>query len=140
MTGGSHSICDLRHPSLLRCAPGLRFFPGYLSDPRREAIDETAAAVQSLGHAQLLLLKPGHQLQLLPAPDGSVPAAQPAAALGGGPLAVPPTDQRRSLGAVHLCEHTECRLPAERFWESGGGRGNNGGGKRALRRTVSAPP
>lgn len=90
--------------------------------------------MQSIGYAQLRLLKPGLQPPLLPAPDG---AQQPAVPLpqGGGALAVPPTDQRRSLGAVHVCEHTECRLPAEKFWESG----NGGKGGKALRRTASAP-
>ncbi|PRW44603.1 mitochondrial nuclease [Chlorella sorokiniana] len=114
---------------------GLKFFPGYLSDSRREAIDETALAVQRLGYAQLRRLKPGSQPLLLPAPEGAAPVPVPIAAADGS-VAVPPTDQRRALGAVHVCEHAECKLPAERFWESNGG---NGGGKRALRRTQSAP-
>lgn len=143
---------SLQAPHL--CAPpalptGLRFFPGYLSDARREALDETALAVQAQGHAQLLALRPGSQPPLLPAPGGAVAAAAPpllpgqAGAKGSaGPapaLAVPPTDQRRANGAVHVCEHTECRLPAERFWESSGsGKGGSKGG-RELRRTQSSP-
>lgn len=119
---------------------GLRFFPGYLSDTRREAVDETALVVQSLGFAELRKLKPGAAPPLLPAPDGSLQPPPPVPAPGAlAPGALPPTDQRRSLGAVHICEHTACRLPAERFWEaSGGSSGKNGG--RALRRTQSAPP
>lgn len=93
-------------------------------------MDETALAVQSQGHAQLLRLRPGQQPPLLPAPAGA--PALPSAAL---PATVPPTDQRRSLGAVHICEHAECKLPVERFWE-GNGRSK---GKHELRRTVSAP-
>lgn len=118
---------------------GLRFFPGYLSDARREALDETALAVQAQGHVQLQALKPGFQPPLLPAP-GSAAAAAPPPAKGALPPALPPTDQRRALGAVHVCEHTECRLPAERFWESSGNGGGGGGkGGRQLRRTQSAP-
>jgi hypothetical protein len=124
---------------------GLRFFPGYLSDTRREAIDETALAVQRVGHAELQLLNPGHQPLLLPLPANSAQAV-PAAAAGavaaaavGGSLAVQPTDQRRSLGAVHVCEHTECRLSAEQLWENGGRPGSRKG-KGELQRTKSAPP
>lgn len=121
------------------CHVGLRFFPGYLSDVRRDAVDETALVVQSLGFAELRRLKPGAPPPLLPAPDGSLqPPPLPPAPGALSPGALPPTDQRRSLGAVHICEHTECRLPAERFWESNGGGGKTGG--RALRRTQSAPP
>ncbi|KAL4428150.1 hypothetical protein ABPG75_002239 [Micractinium tetrahymenae] len=124
--------------SSLEEVAGLRFFPGYLSDARREAVDETALVVQSLGFAELRKLKPGAAPPLLPAPDGSLQPPLPVPTPGAlSPGALPPTDQRRSLGAVHVCEHTECRLPAERFWEAGGG-GKNGG--RALRRTRSAPP
>ncbi|PSC75639.1 Mitochondrial nuclease [Micractinium conductrix] len=122
---------------------GLRFFPGYLSDVRREAVDETALVVQAIGASQLRRIKPGmpQQPPLLPAPAGATPApalpaaaAMPADALA--PAALPPTDQRRAAGAVHVCEHTECKLPAERFWESNGG-GKGGKGKRELRRTSS---
>ena len=91
-------------------AAGLKFFPGYLSDGRREAIDETALVVQRQGYAQLRRIKPGSTPPLLPAPEGSVPAAAPPPTLvaADGSLALPPTDQRRALGAVHVCEHTEC--------------------------------
>ncbi|KAI3428702.1 hypothetical protein D9Q98_007526 [Chlorella vulgaris] len=131
--------------SALEEVAGLRFFPGYLSDTRREAIDETALAVQRVGHAELQLLNPGHQPLLLPLPANSAQAV-PAAAAGavaaaalGGSLAVQPTDQRRSLGAVHVCEHTECRLSAEQLWENGGRPGSRKG-KGELQRTKSAPP
>ena len=99
---------------------GLKFFPGYLSDARREAIDETALAVQRLGYAQLRRLKPASQPLLLPAPEGAaqVPVPIPAA---DGSVAVPPTDQRRALGAVHVCEHAEC----EQCW-GGAGEGRAG--------------
>ena len=120
---------------------GLKFFPGYLSDARREAIDETALAVQSLGYTQLRQLNPSaFAPPLLPAPDGALPAAVPAAPAGGAVLAVPPTDQRRAAGALHVCEHAECRLPAERWWESNGSSNGKGGkGGKSLCRTTSAP-
>ncbi|KAL4420173.1 hypothetical protein ABPG77_008309 [Micractinium sp. CCAP 211/92] len=124
--------------SSLEEVAGLRFFPGYLSDARREALDETALVVQSLGFAELRKLKPGAAPPLLPAPDGSLQPLPPPVPGALSPSALPPTDQRRSLGAVHICEHTECRLPAERFWETNGGGSKNGG--HALRRTQSAPP
>lgn len=92
--------------------------------------------MQSLGRTQLQRLKPGFQPPLLTAPDGVAAAPAPAAAARGDAVAVPPTDQRRSLGAVHVCEHAECKLPAERWWEGNGGGGKGG---RALRRTASAP-
>lgn len=92
--------------------------------------------MQAQGYAQLRRIKPGFQPLLLPAPDGASPVVV-AASRGDGTLALPPTDQRRSLGAVHVCEHTECRLPAERFWESNNGGGSKGG--RQLRRTQSSP-
>lgn len=99
----------LLHPprSLCPSPSGLKFFPGYLSDSRREAIDETALAVQRLGYSQLRRLKPGSQPPLLPAPEEATPLPVPVPAADGS-LAVPPTDQRRALGAVHVCEHAEC--------------------------------
>jgi uncharacterized membrane protein YgcG len=107
--------------------------------------------VQSIGYSQLRLLQPGHTPPLLPAPVGAAPAPPPGAA--GVPAAAPVTDQHRSLGALHICEHTECKLPAERFWESNGGSGKGkggggkggssgkggGGGGAGLRRTASVP-
>ena len=129
---------------------GLRFFPQYLSDQRRAALDDAALEVQRIGYATLRQLKPG------PSPPLLLPAPEEAAGGGGGDgsvggdsaaqlqLALPATDQRLSLGAIHVCEHTECRLPAERFWEASkgsvGGSGSEGGGSsRALQGTSSAP-
>lgn len=108
-------LCSTHPIQLCPSPPGLKFFPAYLSDSRREAIDETALAVQRLGYSQLRRLKPGSQPPLLPAPEGAVPLPVPVPAADGS-LAVPPTDQRRALGAVHVCEHAECEsLPWSRL-------------------------
>ena len=130
---------DLRHDNSCLCltfeSAGLRFFPSYLSDQRRAALDDAALAVQRIGYAALQKLKPG------PSPPLLLPAPKQAAEGGGGDgsvgsggaakLQLPVTDQRLSLGAIHVCEHTECRLPSERFWEackgSAGGSGSKGG-------------
>ena len=104
--------------------------------------------MQSTGYAQLRLLQPGHMPPMLPALTDAATAPIPAAAAG-----VPVADQRRALGAMHICEHTECKLPAERWWESnggkgkgkgkgkggGGGKGSGNGGGAGLRRTASVP-
>lgn len=89
-----------------RVPAGLRFFPAYMSETRRQYVDRAALALQQAGRAQLgpggahpnVLLLPGG-----PSVDGAASSARPSAA---GP----------SAGIIHVCEHTACRLPAEKFW------------------------
>ncbi len=68
---------------------GLKFFPGYLSDERRTALDEASLAWQRIGQAEARRLKPGSYLPpLLPGEAGAGPP--PAKAVARRQEAAPP--------------------------------------------------
>ena len=92
--------------SALEEVSGTRFFPGYLTEERRRALDGAALAAQRAGRAELRRLLPGGaHPALLPAPqEEDVQAAVPLASRG-------------AHGAVHICEHRACRLPPPNWWE-----------------------
>ncbi|GAB4818802.1 hypothetical protein N2152v2_005848 [Parachlorella kessleri] len=105
--------------SALEEVAGLRFFPAYISDDRRLALDEASLAWQRVGQAEARRLKPGSYLPpLLP---GEVAAAAAAALVpkqpAGPPMVLTGAGGR---GAVHVCEHTECRLPKEDWYKANG--------------------
>eukprot|EP00887_Chlorella_sp_A99_P004193 scaffold23.g4193.t1 len=83
---------------------GLQFFPGYLTDGRRQALDAAALAWQRVGQAQLRGIKGGATPLLLPAPPEAAAVAQAPAARqqGAGAALVPATDRRLGAGTVHV--------------------------------------
>ncbi len=97
-------------------AAGGKFFPGYVNDRRRRALDDAALGWGTLGRQQM---KPFDRQTLaetcgplmLTAKSEAAAAAQPEQAL------VPVTVG--GAGAVHVCEHVACRLPAENWYEQG---------------------
>ncbi|KAG1655285.1 hypothetical protein FOA52_007981 [Chlamydomonas sp. UWO 241] len=119
---------------------GAKFFPSYLTDARRSAIDSGAHAWRSHG---LQHLKPFERLSLvqdmavLPAPppkEGGaaiVAAAVVVSADGGGAGAggrlVPPPPPNTGMrgGTGHLCVLDTCKLPGP--WRGPGGGGGGGG-------------
>lgn len=120
-------------------ASGLTFFPSYLTEGRRQALDAAALAWQAVGQVQARKSLPGGAAPLLLMPPDLASSAAPARQQ---PVAVvkdlvPATDRRLGAGAVHVCERIECSLPRERFWEASSGGGGNG--NRELRRQKSVP-
>lgn len=102
----------------LEAASGVKFFPAYLDDKRRQALDEAAIGWQKVGQRQLKVLD---RLALMDGGMDVVVASNGAPVQTGTPVdavAEPVTVGGR--GAVHLCEHTRCRLPVEEFWAQGG--------------------
>ena len=85
-------------------------------------------ALAAQGSRQLPDNLPGADTALVAA--GQLPTASELAVTGidAGPHKFRPgrTDRRKSGGAVHLCEHVRCELPAERFWERQGSGGERG--------------
>lgn len=133
------------------CPAGAKFFQSYLTDDRRRATDETAVAWRQQGLAAMRtfdrqsLLTEQAPLALPASSSATAPAAAPvpagrkttaAAAAGTAaeaassaaaqPLVPPPLPPPRTVGgrgAVHLCEHSACVLPAENFWQATDGNG-----------------
>ncbi len=69
---------------------GLKFFPGYLSDERRAALDAASLAWQQVGRAEVRRLKPGSYLPPLLPGEAGAPAPAPANALATRQEAQPP--------------------------------------------------
>lgn len=114
--------------SALEEVAGTRFFPGYLSEGRRLALDEAALAEQRRGQAELQQLKlTQHLVPLLPSTGQALPPAVRATQLPA------PVTGPGGGGAVHLCEHRACRLPPPNWWAKGKG------DRKQLRRTKSSP-
>ncbi|GBF90528.1 DNA RNA non-specific endonuclease [Raphidocelis subcapitata] len=138
----------------LECVAGARFFPGYVSERRRAAVDRAAVAWQEDGRRRMrILARAGlaqEQAVMLPeraTVDAITASPQPtrsnnwgwgkkrdaaAAAAGGGGGAdvvdVPVPKTSGGDGAIHVCELLACRLPPERWWENNG-QGPSGGRK-----------
>ncbi|KAI8471792.1 MAG: DNA/RNA non-specific endonuclease [Monoraphidium minutum] len=139
----------------LECVAGAKFFPGYVSDRRRAAVDAAAVAWQEDGRRRMRLLSRAslaqEQAVMLPGRatvDAITASAQPtfsnnwgrgpkpaqggASSSGGGGQAeevqVPVPKTVNGDGTVHVCELLACRLPPERWWEGGGGGKKGGGG------------
>eukprot|EP00775_Hariotina_reticulata_P011483 gene11483-11627_t len=84
---------------------GAKFFPGFVNDRRRAALDEAALGWQAEGKARLKVFD-------------RVNITQDQAALL--PL--------NGEGAVHLCDLVACQMPLERWWDNGSRGGGKGGG------------
>ena len=80
-----------------------------MSERRRQYVDRASLALQHAGRAQLGPGGAHPDVLLLPGPpaDSAARAAQPSASAGP------------SGGVIHVCEHTACRLPGEKFWLEG---------------------
>jgi hypothetical protein len=126
----------------------MQFFPSYFSTERRLALDDSSLAWQQIGLAELKQLKLAKQSNhlLLPAPLGQQSLPQGEAQPTSSSKAL--VEQAESLppmvltgpggrGAVHVCEHTACRLPAENWWTSSKGSSKKQG--EGLQRSRSAP-
>ncbi|KAF6253321.1 hypothetical protein COO60DRAFT_429579 [Scenedesmus sp. NREL 46B-D3] len=137
----------------LESVAGAKFFPGFVNDKRRAALDEAALGWQAEGRARLKTLDrmsvDEHHAALLPA-QAAGPAAVTARGRGSkaaagappAPAALDPVQRQRKTvngeGAVHLCDVLTCKLPAERWWEdNGGGKGSSNSSGRGLPRSGS---
>mmetsp|Transcript_1435 Transcript_1435/g.4274 ORF Transcript_1435/g.4274 Transcript_1435/m.4274 type:complete len:410 (-) Transcript_1435:16-1245(-) len=115
----------------LESASGLRFFPEFLTPPRRAALDAAALGWQRDGR------KAGRNVQesnffLDSQPVSVLPAArlleEPAKKKRGRPRkerAPAPEDEtpvvdtlKGGWGTIHVCDHTVCNLPREEFWKA----------------------
>lgn len=116
--------------SSLEEVSGISFFPKFLNDRKRAALDGASLGWQRQGRADAAQrrLAGAPAPPLLPAPLGE--AGTGAGTGTGAGLVTRPLPP--GLGMQHLCEHSGCKLPAERWWETG---------KKAkdLRRTKSSP-
>ncbi|KAK9802849.1 hypothetical protein WJX73_007898 [Symbiochloris irregularis] len=116
-------------------ASGLDFFPAYLNDSRRAALDTTALSWQALGRTQMQQATPALKAELLSLLAAD-PSLEPQAASSSGAPSTsqpqsPATKQRPmavsmrpfptgagGMGAVHVCEHVDCKLPAEDWFQA----------------------
>jgi endonuclease G len=117
----------------LERAAGTSFFPGFVDQTRREALDKTALALQERGRGRQALA--GEQAAALLLPP-SPPSSKEVNSAPPPPLPPPRTTGGR--GAVHLCEHVACKLPKEKWWLEGGKKER--GQLAASGRAASAPP
>ena len=149
--------------SALEEVAGISFFPNYLNDRKRAALDEVSLQWQEVGHAEVvakLAAAAGagagegegdgaksrkqvgsgaaREVLMLPASMTSMPTATASLSSGGSNARVKSKPPRSpGLKMNHICEHNGCRLPGERWWENGGKKSGSKEGQ--LRRTKSAP-
>eukprot|EP00879_Flechtneria_rotunda_P013643 GHRR01014251.1.p1 GENE.GHRR01014251.1~~GHRR01014251.1.p1 ORF type:complete len:441 (+),score=151.04 GHRR01014251.1:1605-2927(+) len=136
----------------LESVSGAKFFPGFISDRRRIALDNAALDWQAEGKARLKLLDrvsiAQDQAALLPkqVTGQTLVAATSSSSSNDAPLVQTSGIVNRQPktvngeGAVHLCDVVACQMPPEKWWGIGGdsgSKGSSGGGSRSLQRQGS---
>lgn len=134
----------------LESVAGAKFFPGFVNDKRRAALDAAALSWQADGRSRLKVLDrmsvAEHHAALLPA-QAAAPAATSRGNNSSKAAVAPPAPaaqdsvqrQQKTVngeGAVHLCDVLACKLPAERWWENNGS-GKGGSSSKGLPRSGS---
>ncbi|MEW5317411.1 MAG: hypothetical protein WDW38_008708 [Sanguina aurantia] len=129
----------------LEAVAGTKFFPAFLNDNRRKALDDAAQGWTAYGLRQLAPFERATAVQAMaalpaPAPSTETPKLSsshsskrdkkdhtPPTTRRGAPEIAPNTPASSSpplpartgmagAGAVHLCEYTACALPQPEFW------------------------
>jgi endonuclease G, mitochondrial len=142
----------------LEQAAGASFFPGFVDGARRAALDKAALAHQDQGRAsmgyldrqalateQAAILPERAMVALLEGGGGRGGGSRDV--VGGSLSSAPPPAPRTvgGRGAVHICEHVACRLPAEKWWLDGkekgkkGARNGGNGGRQQKQQQQLAP-
>ncbi|DBB17295.1 hypothetical protein WJX82_005669 [Trebouxia sp. C0006] len=120
---------------MLENVAGMKFFPSYVSDARRQALDAAAFRWNQTGQEQKKLLKWGDRSQLqggvlmleAPTPQAFAQQGRPAKQRQALPAGETPSSRgTRAVALVtgaatdtlHICDAVECKLPAEDWFES----------------------
>lgn len=127
---------------MLENVAGMRFFPAYINDARRQALDNAAFRWNQTGQQQKKLMKWGDRSQLQggmlmlegpvsqqTAQKGRQAQPQPLPAGSLGTFTITSGIQTPGAAALisgvgsdtlHICDAVECKLPAEDWFESSG--------------------